>query len=137
MNLFHKSPEDKEIGLGNYAIKDWVKNDPMRPWAEVPREVASNITEDKLMAVLKLNSQEKLPPMTPGSNKRAYYKLVSIDEYSNLNELSKRTYLNIAEIETVTVEDYNRDGSIKKSEILSLKPLAPEIMIEHTTDTTK
>ena len=85
--------EAQEVALGNYVILDWVKNDPLRPYAEVPRDIAANVTPTVLQNSKSENPTITAPRLTPGSQKRAYYALVCIEEYNGLGEIATRTFV--------------------------------------------
>ena len=121
MEMYTKKVEDATVKVGNYAVIDWVKNDPMRAYSEVPRDILANITEEQLANSVTAGTATPLPPVTPGAQKRAYYMLVAIDEFEALGKIAKRTYVNQSELKTMFVDIYE-NGKVKSKSEGPIKP---------------
>ena len=121
MEMYHTKVEDATVKVGNYSVIDWVKNDPMRPYSEVPRDILANITEEQLAESVKKDTTVPLPPVTPGAQKRAYYMLVAIDEFDALGKVAKRTYVNQSELKTMFISTYE-NGKVKTTSEGPIKP---------------
>jgi hypothetical protein len=78
--MFNSAPmsmgsSEKQVSEGNYAIVDWVQNNPMNASLRVPVIAAFNVTEEELRSYHAGTSQQ-IPPASLGTVQRIVLQIV-------------------------------------------------------------
>jgi hypothetical protein len=72
---------DSVVTPGNYAIVDWVGNNPMNPNTRIPVVVAFNLTPDDMKKVE--SGEMSLPRMALGTNQRIVLQIVQSKSFED------------------------------------------------------